>query len=86
MSENGVPSNLIFLVFFAESCGWCGSNGCVDEHPKCKDWSKDGMCVINPLLIVFSVNDIDLKILIMSSFLLMENQEIFFCGATMING
>eukprot|EP00092_Neocalanus_flemingeri_P070336 GFUD01086316.1.p1 GENE.GFUD01086316.1~~GFUD01086316.1.p1 ORF type:complete len:596 (-),score=125.76 GFUD01086316.1:106-1893(-) len=34
----------------AESCEWCGSKGCVDEHPKCKEWSKGGMCVKNPFV------------------------------------
>merc|ERR1739838_737577 len=34
----------------AESCDWCGSKGCVDEHPKCSAWSRAGMCVINPFV------------------------------------
>jgi len=33
-----------------ESCGLCGSKGCVDEYPKCNEWSKAGMCVLNPFV------------------------------------
>jgi len=33
-----------------ESCGWCGSKGCVDEHPNCPSWARDGICVLNPLV------------------------------------
>ena len=25
-----------------ESCGWCGSKGCVDEHQGCQEWVRDG--------------------------------------------
>jgi V8-like Glu-specific endopeptidase len=31
-----------------ETCGWCGAKGCVDEHPLCPSWARQGMCVINP--------------------------------------
>eukprot|EP00092_Neocalanus_flemingeri_P037709 GFUD01041055.1.p1 GENE.GFUD01041055.1~~GFUD01041055.1.p1 ORF type:complete len:698 (+),score=145.05 GFUD01041055.1:85-2178(+) len=34
----------------AESCEWCGSKGCVDEHPKCIEWSRSGACVQNPFV------------------------------------
>jgi len=28
-----------------ESCSWCGSKGCVDEHPNCPAWARSGLCV-----------------------------------------
>ena len=33
-----------------ETCGWCSSSGCRDEHPNCESWSRAGACVTNPLL------------------------------------
>jgi len=27
------------------SCGW--AEGCYDEHPRCRDWARDGMCLQN---------------------------------------
>lgn len=32
------------------SCGWCGEKGCIDEHSNCKQWSRAGMCVLNPFV------------------------------------
>jgi len=29
----------------AKECGWCGSKGCVDEHPKCPEWARSGLCL-----------------------------------------
>jgi len=31
-----------------QSCGWCRDRGCVDDHPGCVGWSKQGMCIASP--------------------------------------
>jgi len=40
-----------------ESCGWCGSKGCVDEHPSCPAWSRVGMCVLNPFMMAHTCRE-----------------------------
>jgi len=40
-----------------ESCNWCGSKGCVDEHPSCKAWSRVGMCVLNPFMMAHTCRE-----------------------------
>jgi len=50
-SNGGVESADMFRFMQTacpESCGWCGSKGCVDEHPNCPTWARDGICVLNP--------------------------------------
>jgi len=40
-----------------ESCGWCGSKGCVDEYQGCQQWVRDGMCALNPFLMAHTCRE-----------------------------
>jgi len=41
----------------AETCGWCGTKGCVDEHPQCQEWARNGMCTDSPLFMVHTCRE-----------------------------
>ena len=30
------------------TCGWADMRGCVDEHPRCEEWAREGLCTTSP--------------------------------------
>ena len=30
------------------TCGWADMRGCVDEHPRCEEWTRKGHCTTSP--------------------------------------
>jgi len=58
---NGVVQSADMFAFMQsacpESCGWCGSKGCVDEHQSCPQWVRDGMCVLNPFVMAHTCRE-----------------------------
>ena len=30
------------------TCGWADMRGCVDEHPRCEEWTRRGFCTTSP--------------------------------------
>jgi len=41
----------------AEECGWCGSKGCVDEHPLCQEWARRGLCLSASMLMAHTCRE-----------------------------
>ena len=41
----------------SKTCGWCGAKGCVDEHPLCPSWARQGMCVVNPFFMAHTCRE-----------------------------
>ena len=50
---NGQVSSKVLFNFmqgaFIKTCGWTGRKGCIDEHARCQEWARKGICIINPL-------------------------------------
>ena len=43
------PDMFDFMVLTCqETCSLCGDAGCVDEHPNCVQWVREGGCFKNP--------------------------------------
>eukprot|EP00092_Neocalanus_flemingeri_P000634 GFUD01000676.1.p1 GENE.GFUD01000676.1~~GFUD01000676.1.p1 ORF type:complete len:571 (-),score=137.70 GFUD01000676.1:32-1744(-) len=40
-----------------KTCNWAGRKGCVDEHPHCPEWSRQGMCIINPFFMTHTCRE-----------------------------
>ena len=40
-----------------KTCGWTGRKGCIDEHPRCQEWTRNGMCIINPLFMTHTCRE-----------------------------
>jgi len=41
-----------------DTCGWADNKGCVDEHPRCQEWAKLGLCTINaPLFMIHTCRE-----------------------------
>jgi len=53
-----VPSNEMFdfmVKACTGSCGW--AEGCFDEHPRCRDWARDGMCLHSGLFMAHTCRE-----------------------------
>ena len=40
-----------------QTCDLCGDKGCVDEHPRCQQWARDGQCVLAPLFMAHTCRE-----------------------------
>ena len=40
----------------AETCGWVES-GCHDEHPRCEEWARQGMCVTSGMFMAHTCRE-----------------------------
>merc|ERR1712106_128253 len=40
-----------------DTCGWCGDRGCTDGHTRCKAWTKQGMCIHNPVFMAHTCRE-----------------------------
>ena len=40
-----------------ETCGWCGDKGCRDEHPRCQEWTRAGMCATKPFFMAHTCRE-----------------------------
>ena len=40
-----------------QTCGWCGQKGCTDEHPRCQEWTRAGMCVVAPIFMAHTCRE-----------------------------
>ena len=58
---NGKIENRNFFDFMQitcmDSCGWAEKSGCVDEHPRCGDWSRSGFCNTNPFFLAHTCRE-----------------------------
>jgi len=58
---NGIVESKTLFDFMQTSCpdtcGWCRDSYCVDEHPRCVEWARLGMCVHNPLFMAHTCRE-----------------------------
>merc|ERR1712223_1084561 len=40
-----------------QTCDLCGNKGCVDEHPRCQDWAREGQCVLAPFFMAHTCRE-----------------------------
>eukprot|EP00091_Calanus_sinicus_P019522 TRINITY_DN4932_c0_g1_i5.p1 TRINITY_DN4932_c0_g1~~TRINITY_DN4932_c0_g1_i5.p1 ORF type:complete len:448 (+),score=93.77 TRINITY_DN4932_c0_g1_i5:138-1481(+) len=41
----------------SKTCGWTGRKGCIDEHERCQEWARKGMCIVNPLFMTHTCRE-----------------------------
>ena len=39
------------------TCGWADRRGCVDEHPRCEEWARVGLCTTSPRLLAHTCRE-----------------------------
>jgi len=58
---NGFITSLSMFDFMNSACTGtcerCGDKGCVDEHPKCVEWARNGMCILNPIVMAHTCRE-----------------------------
>ena len=58
---NGNIPNREFFDFMQmscpASCGWADQRGCVDEHPRCEEWTRAGICNTHPFFMAHTCRE-----------------------------
>merc|ERR1719305_415180 len=58
---NGVVESKTMFDFMQtacpQTCDLCGDKGCVDEHPRCPDWARAGMCILAPFFMAHTCRE-----------------------------